>query len=328
MSDVPAAAFYSLAVALLLRSSPGAAGAAGGVAFLIRPALLPAVAALLLVILARREQRTAFVPFTAALALFVAAQAGIQWHLYGSPLASGYGANLFGLSNLLANVRSYGEWIPKTHGLIWFIGGAIGLLAIRSLQAYAAIVATLIGAVVPYAVYRTFDHWETQRFILPFLIACTLTAVAGLFHISQRWLPRAGAWIALALTTGMIFGWTRWLDQQRVLQLALSEERYSQAAQLVDRVTPGNAVVLTSLHSGSIRDYARRDTLDWAKIPPDKLELTVTALREHARPVYVLLDGEEERTEFVARHGVVPMQRWLPAGQRRNVRLYEVRSEK
>jgi hypothetical protein len=37
-----------------------------------------------------------------------------------------------------------------------------------------------------------------------------------------------------------------------------------------------------------------------------------------------MFDGQEERQLFEARHGtVIERQKWLPAGQRRNIRVFE-----
>jgi hypothetical protein len=182
----------------------------------------------------------------------------------------------------------------------------------------------LLVASAPYAVYRTYDHWETLRFVLPLLVAATLAAVAGLFHVARGLLPRVGTWIALALTVVMLAQWVRWLDREHVFQRAVFEERFARTGELVSRATPDNAVVLTSLHSGSVRYYARRRTVDWARIPRGEFDRTVAALERDGRAVFVLLDGEEERLQFEARHGqVLDSERWLPAGQVRDVRMYE-----
>ncbi len=326
MSDVPAAAFSAIAAALLLRQRSVLAALAAGTAVLIRPALLPGVAALALIPVAFGQRRLSrVVAYGAVLSLFAAFQAWLQWYLYGSAQMSGYGpANeIFGLRHLGINARSYAHWIVATHGVVWIAALAAGLATVRSNAARALIAAALIGAIVPYAIYRPYDHWETQRFILPFLVTATVVGVVGLFNVFRH-VPYVGRALALTLVIVMAIGWARWLERQNVLQLAIAESRFAQAGELVTRVTPADAVVLASLHSGSVRYYARRSTLEWGKIPVGQFDATVTALEQQGLKVFLLLDGDEERTQFVTRHGdVVNQGGWLPSGQRRDVRLYE-----
>ncbi len=330
MSDVPATAFYMLAAALLTTTrslSAAIAGVAGGGALLIRPALLPGIGALALIPWTSGEnRRNRIVIFGVAIVASIGAQASLQWYLYGSPFANGYGssAELFSIRFLPDNVRSYAHWIGAMHGVIWIAGLAAGLFAKPRPAALALLSATAIGAIVPYSVYRPYDHWETQRFLLPLLVMATLIAVMGMFAFARRFLPRAGTWVALALVIVLIGTWTRWLAREQVFTLARAEQRFSEAGELVARVTPERSVILASLHSGSLRYYAHRSTIDWARVPPGQLDATVAALVGNGDAVFLMLDGDEERSEFEARHGhAVDEQGWLPSGQRRDVRLYQ-----
>jgi hypothetical protein len=331
MSDLPATAWYLVAGALLMperRWLAGVAGVAGCAAFLTRPALLPGVAALTLIPLVSGDHRRARIAaFAGVLTLGVATQAALQWYLYGSPLANGYGRTdeLFSFRFLGPNVRSYAYWIAVMHGVVWIVAFARGAYDVRDRSARAMLAASFAGAVVPHVVYRTYDHWETLRFILPLLVLMTIFAVAGIFGLSRRIAgSRAGTWIGLALTVVMLAGWARWLDREQVFALASVEQRFEQAAALVARATPRDAVVLSSLHSGSLRYYADRQTLNWARIPHGQFDVTVDALENNGRAVFLMFDGQEERQLFEERHGnVIEQQRWLPSGQRRDVRLYE-----
>lgn len=63
--------------------------------------------------------------------------------------------------------------------------------------------------------------------------------------------------------------------------------------------------------------------MDWAKIPRRQFDQTVVARESYGHSVFVRLDGEEEMTQFVARHGhVLDAQGWLPGGQVRDERMY------
>jgi hypothetical protein len=328
MSDVPAAACFLLAAALLASGKAAAlAGFAAAAAFLVRPALLPGAAALAVIpiIVGRRPARP-IVTFGCGIAFGVVLLAVSQWYLYGHPLANGYGpaSELFQLRFLPANARSYVHWLVATHGLVWIAGVMFALARIGPIGTRLAIALPFVAAAAPYAIYRTYDHWETLRFVLPLLVATTGAAVAGLFTGLRAWIPRAGTWIALVLTVVMIAQWVRWLDRERVFERSVHEQRFERAGDLVARATPVDAVVLASLHSGSIRYYASRQTLDWADIPPGELARTVAALQRSGHAVFVLLDGQDEHTAFVTRHGnLLDAERWLPSGQVRDVRMYE-----
>jgi hypothetical protein len=331
MSDVPATAWYVLAGALLMREHVAfapLAGVAGCLALLTRPALVPGVFALVLVPAVAGANRAARAgAFAAVVALGIMLQGWLQSQLYGSPFANGYGATeeLFSLRFLWPNLRSYGHWIVATHGVVWLVASAAGVYFIRDHATRALLAASAIAALVPYAVYRTYDHWETMRFVLPALVMMTIFAIAALFHVFGR-LARniAGPWLALGVLVFMLANWVQWLDREQVLSLARAEDRYALAGELINRVTPADAVIVASLHSGSLRYYAKRQTLDWAKIPPDQFDAAVRALEIHGHRVFVMFDGQEERQLFETQHGtVLDRQGWLPAGQRRNIRVFE-----
>lgn len=331
MSDVPATAWYLLAGALLMRERLAfapLAGFAGCAALLTRPALAPGVLALSLVAVFSTTQRTArAAAFLAVVALGIVAQAAIQAHLYGNPLANGYGPpeELFSFRFLWPNLRSYAFWIVATHGVIWLLAATFGIYGTQDRSLRALVAASALAALVPYAIYRTYDHWETMRFILPFLVIATTLAVVTIF---DTLVPlkhyKVDVWIALAVLVFMLSTWVRLLDREAVLTLARQEDRYALAGELIARVTPDDAVVLASLHSGSLRYYAKRQTVDWAKLGPEQFDSAVDALRMNGYRVFLMFDGQEERELFEKQHGtVIERERWLPAGQRRNIRVFE-----
>jgi hypothetical protein len=331
MSDVPAAALYVATAALLMNNRVPmavAAGLAGSAAFLVRPALLPGVAALaLLPLTTGTSRRWRVIAFIGIVLAGGGLQGWLQSYLYGSPFANGYGppAELFSLRFLNANLRSYSYWGAVLNGPLWIGGLVAGFYVLRRSSARVLVLATIIALALPYAIYRPYDHWLTLRFILPFLLVSTLIAVVGLVSLPRRLAGhQLGTWIGLSLVVVMIVFWVRWLDREQMFVLVRSEERYIQAAELVTRTTPDTAVILASLHSGSLRYYTGRQTLDWGKIPKGQFDATVDALERRGFRVFLLFDGEGEHNELVSRHGdVVNQGRWLPSGQRRDIRLHE-----
>ena len=192
MSDVPAAALYVAAAALLMKDRPlfaVAAGFAAAAAFLVRTALLPGVAALaLLPLTSGKSRRWRVIAFAGIVAAGVGLQAWLQWYLYGSPSGNGYGpaTELFSLRFLAGNARSYSYWGAVMNGPLWIAGLVAGVVALRSSSPRVLLLATLISIALPYAIYRPYDHWQTQRFILPFIVVATSVAAVGLFSLSRR----------------------------------------------------------------------------------------------------------------------------------------------
>ncbi len=330
MSDIPAAAALTAAVAALSRRAPWplVAGLAAGAALLVRPSLAPVAVALAAVPVAVAGWRGSVqaARYLIAIVAAVVVQGWTQWYLYGDPLSSGYGgiADLFSVQTAAINLRSYGYWGFHALGPVWLGALAIGLsLGHRLPRVVTGLVIAGVG--LPYLFYRPYDHWETLRFLLPAIVMATLVAAAGLLAIARRLVGlRAGAAVAAVMTVLMASAWMSWLSAHQVFRMPEHEARYRLAGELVALVTPQNAVVLALQHSGSIRYYARRQTVNWERIPAGAFAATVQALQGHGLGVYLLIDSAEERALLEAKHGpVVADGAWLPSGQRRNVQLYE-----
>jgi hypothetical protein len=327
MSDVPAAACFALALMWLVRDRPRpwAAGTAAAVCLLIRPALAPALALLVVVPYAMHRRLTvaAAASYAVPFACGVAAQLLLQWHLYGHPLANGYAdmATLFSIDRAAINIRSHGYWAWRALGPLFIGATAVGSVVVpRSARLVSALVLCSVAA--PYVFYRTFDHWETLRFLLPALVVLTIPAAAGVMAIGRQVAgSRGGSLVASVLILAIAAGWASWLRDQAVFVMPEHETRYRVAGELVTQATPPEAVILAALHSGSIRYYANRQSVNWDRIPVGALPATIAALQSAAHPVFLLLDGNEERAMFEARHGSIAA--WLPGGQRRNVQLLE-----
>src|SRR5262249_27903779 len=124
MSDVPATTFWLIAVALAWLSTGAtgamAAGIATGFAVLIRPNLAPlavVVAFACAMALPRgADLRRRGVAYLCGMTPGVVVLALLNRHLYGSPLASGYGsfASLFALGNVAPNSRAYAGWLAES----------------------------------------------------------------------------------------------------------------------------------------------------------------------------------------------------------------------
>jgi hypothetical protein len=205
-SDVPATAWWALALGLLMvegRAAAFGAGLATGLAILTRPNIvaLAAVPGALLVWQALRSTfRHHSVPPTPPalparvqpsspthrMLLFAAgsipaclAVALINWRLYGSPLASGYApfAVLFNWSHVWPNLARYPRWLLETETPFVLLA-LIAPFVLQPVPAarldqpaprtIAAVWLCFIATVfLSYLFYLPFDEWWYLRFLLP-----------------------------------------------------------------------------------------------------------------------------------------------------------------
>ena len=312
MSDVPATAFWALAIWLLLAGPTNprqlAAGIAAGIAILIRPNLAPLALALLLwLVIDRRESRRAqilaalaFVPGVALAAVVVAATNAF---LYGSPMASGYGplSELFERSYVPTNITHWFEWLTSTQTPAVFFG--LASLYVPSMRLWrtpeARRVATLLGlsaavVLLLYVAYIPFDTWWFLRFLLPAWPAfCVgMAAVLGVVAGRRSSVLRASVVLGTIALGAFTLGAAR---ARGVMNIQRDDQRYATVATLVERATDQNAVILAGLHSGSLRYYAGRLTLKFDRLDAQWLDRAVAWLQQRGLHPYILLDGWERQ---------------------------------
>src|SRR6185503_20126551 len=323
MSDVPAAAFWALATWKSIdasRWSTVVSGVAAAIAILIRPNLVPLAAVLGAWMLwpraedsvARARHRLrSLVVFSIPVVLACVAIASINQALFGSPLASGYGATeqLFSAANVLTNIRRYGAWLAETQtplvfaGLIALIvptsrlwpapGASRGLGAVASAEAAALLLASIAVVVFAmYAFYLPFDAWWFLRLLLPAWPALCIGTAALISATSRFAGTRARevqvvALIALGLYTALL------ASRLQVFPDNEGERRYATVAELVRQATDPSSIILASIHTGPIRYYAGRDTMRFDLLNEEWLDRAVEWLTEHGRHPYLLIEDWE-----------------------------------
>jgi hypothetical protein len=318
MSDVPAAAFWTLAASTALGRTTRAAvaaGAAAGMAILIRPNLVP-IAAVLFLWLAWRgavEDGPRLSGLRSAIAFAVAtlpaclAIAAINARLYGSPLSSGYGdlGQLFSISNVPATLARYANWFVETQTPLAFVGLILLVVAPRSLWSGAPLRANarLMAAMALmtwalYSVYQSFGAWWFLRFLLPSWPAlCIGTVMVAIWIFSRfRSGPRIAAVVVLALGIYGLFV----TSQRGVFPAEEGERRYATIATFVQRLTDPQAMILASIHAGPTRYYAGRATLRFDFLDPTWLDRAAEWLQQQGRHPYLLVE-DWEMPMFTAR---------------------------
>ena len=319
MADVPAAALWTCALVAAGRSTPRAslvAGALTAAAILIRPNLLPlALFPWLLSIAATRTVATfalrtvLFAVASLPAALFIA---WINHRLYGSAFSSGYGdlAGAFAIAHAGRNLRLYSGWWLESQGPLAFLFVA-WVVRRRFAREQWILAAYAVSAALLYLFYLPFDQWWYLRFLIPAIpIALLLCADAVNRLAGGSALLRVillGAFTAAAGSHALRFADDKDLFSNR----AAEERRYLDAAIYIDRILPGDAVILAMQHSGSVRYYTGRLTMRWDTLDRAWLDRAVESLRSRGIPVYAMLEWWEE-TEFRARFAGQRTVRDLP----------------
>jgi hypothetical protein len=239
--------------------------------------------------------------FSAGVVPACLAIAWINQSLFGSPLASGYGAtdSLFSYANVATNVQRYGGWLAQTQTPLVF-AGLVGMIApVTTLwpTSCARRAAGLLGALTiavfaVYAFYIPVDAWWFLRLLLPGWPALCL-GTAAVFRAPSRFAGRRAhlvetvAIVTLGLYTAFL------ANRLRVFPDNEGERRYATIAQLVQQATGPDAIILSSIHAGPLRYYGGRDTMRFDLLHEEWLDRAVAWLTEHGRRPYFLIEDWE-----------------------------------
>ena len=311
MTDVPVAAAWTLACYFALGESAGtalAAGFAAAAGTLIRPNLVFEAGPIGLWFLLRgwrtgdwgRAIRHAAC-FGAAASCGIAAVAAINWQLYGSPLMSGYGSfsDYFSRANFPINARLYTQWLIFAHTPIALAGVAALVVPLRRVwpgvkdRAVFVIIALYLGALATqYFLYLVFDVWWYLRFVisaLPFILLGVAALASALMRAGK---PVLTAAVTIAIVALCVRDF-RVAESVAVFDLWRGDLRYVMMGKLVKTLTDETSVIYSMQHSGSLRYYGGRLTINYANLDSDWLDRSVAWLKEHGSHPYVLLESWE-----------------------------------
>lgn len=315
MSD-PVAVTWTLAAILgALRSRERwtwslAAGAALGIAVLVRPAnliLAPAIA------IALGRNARAWLGCAAGGVPFAAALLGYNARAYGSAFTTGYGfvGDAFAWANVPHNLAHFALWLPALIGAPL----AVAALALPWLRVAGPDTAThrlaswLLGgwAITFVGFYASYwfagETWWYVRFLLP---AFPAIIFAGLL-VLQQLAARGGRARSLAiglLAVGLI---SQPLLQRELLNYSIreGERRYFRACAWLNEHLPAGAIVASCQLSGAQYYYTAFPLLRWDQVPRDEMEKILPGLRAAQRPLYAALFKHEEESamkEHLAGH--------------------------
>jgi len=312
MSDVPAMAWWALAMACASRrtlASAIGAGVLAAAAVLTRPNLAPLAA--VVIAIAAGWPRTGESPVD--LRRLIACVAGIapgalllvwlQRQLYGSPLQSGYGdiSEFFALSNIWPNVGDYSRRILVGEGpaLALAVAALATLAAGRHRMAESTRIlgrlaaATAAVLFVIYLPYGVFPDWSSFRFLMPALpIAFAALGAVSSTAIDRLSAPARGP-VLLAVLTLLVCVNVTQAARQSAYSLRDYEARYRTMGRHLAASLPADAVIITAQESGSAHYYAGRPVLRWDLLAVD-LETAIARVRTLGRhPVLVVEDWEK-----------------------------------
>lgn len=345
MSDVPAAAWWTLSLVLVLRHTGPAAflgGAAASAAILTRPNLVPLAAvigAYLLIRVARAGSDRAkalmqLAGFTAATLIGCLTVAIINDRLYGSPLSSGYEPfdALYSLANLGPNLDRYPRWLLQTQTPFILLGLAAPWLARRERSGTAEqrsaiahtglLLAFVTMVVLSYLFYLPFgrDDWSYLRFLLPAYPILLVLAVAVAIEIARRVRPNAPMAVTIALATCLAV--SAWIGHESIVRGAFRQQdvdsRYRDVGRYVSSILPANSVLIGHLHAGSIRHYSGRLTMNYLWLGPGWLDHVVKELRDRGYHPLIALEASEApsfRARFAAQNAIGRLD-WPPMAAR------------
>jgi hypothetical protein len=330
MTDVPVAAVWAAAVYLLLGTSASSAAGAGllsSVAILIRPNLAPLAAVLGLQYVFRMRdtegRHRAFrdlLVFGMAVLPGALAVAAINQHLFGSPFVSGYGrlANLFSWTRMATNLRLYLEWLVDAHTPVVLCGLAAIFFPLRRLwpgtRDRTVFIVVGLFVITLWAIYcgwLVFESWWFSRFMLssyPFIMLGVGAVAAALFRSALPFIKPGVACSVIALGILQL----HFAAGLNVFGLGRGERRNISVAQLARRVTESNSVILSYIHSGSVRYYGGRMTMTYMWLDEKWLDGAVEWLNAHGVHTYALLEPWEMprfRQQFAGARRLAALER-------------------
>jgi hypothetical protein len=329
LSDVPATAAWTAGLLLLVTERPFVSGLAAAVAIAIRPNLVP-VSLVLLAWAALRDLRMPpdhrYASRVVRLTLGIApAIVGIAWlnaRVYGSPIRSGYGdlETLYSWSYLWANISRFSRWAAATDTPIVAFSAVFLIAPAVAPPVRVPSPRLLLGGfcgvvLLSYLFYLPFDDWWYLRFLLPMWPVVMLLAVATIDGISGRWLRPSARYAAVGLIVATLAAHHVMLARnEHVFARPHDELRYVDVARWIAATTDPSAVFISWQESGSIRLYADRLTLNFARLDRGWLDRAVDRLRAMGRRPYIVVEGFEReafRQRFSARNRLGALD-WTP----------------
>jgi hypothetical protein len=312
MSDVPAAACWLAAVALVMapgRTRAFAAGLLCALAIMIRPNLAPLALAPAIVVIGETDpgRRQRLIALVAGVIPGPVLVAWSQAVLYGHPLQPGYPGweTFFQRAHIAANLATYPRRYLDVHGWVPLLA-AIAAVAVAARRGPAnaatplALAALVVANVAVFVAYLPYEHWLFLRFFLPATTALSVLAAAGVAWMMHSLgpLPQRRR-LALLVPLAFVAAGTWRLDLVRfTLDEWRTQPRIQQMGHYLREVLPANAVALSYLHSGALAHYTGVEVVRLDAIVAAELDRIVADLEAFGRTPVLVLDDTIEAAGF------------------------------
>lgn len=308
MSDVPATAWILAALLLALRahrsqSAAVMAGAALGLAVLVRPTNVLAVFPLVMALPARRRAFLGAAIGAIPLAVFL-----LLYNLtaFGKVADTGYGPMLswtMSPGNFLPEIRHYGYWVPVLLTPLVPLGWFLLPLDRRVPLRIRSLLLVWFGSFFAfYCFYQPFEDWWSVRFLLPGIPAMILAALLLAGDIAERLArglsPRAFLWTkaaGLALLAVMVLAGAWQIRRFDLFSIAAGERVYRDASLQAASAVPKRSLIVSMQMSGALKYYTGRPIARWDAIRPERFLVLRHAAETHGYRWYALLWPFEEQ---------------------------------
>jgi 4-amino-4-deoxy-L-arabinose transferase-like glycosyltransferase len=293
MSDVPATAWVLAAIFFGLRARRRVnwavgAGAALGVAVLVRPTNVLAAIPLLLALPPRRGAVVRAIigglPAAAMLAVWNVAA-------FGRATSTGYGAILtwtMSPSNVLPEIRHYAFWLPALLTPLVPLGWIASGFDRRIPPRDRVLLFAWFGAFFAfYCFYEVYEDWWSVRFLLPGIPAMILAALLLARDMSLPARPKrilAAILLAAVAVVGVLHA-----RRFHLLDMARGELVYRDASHGAARYLPERSLVAAMQMSGGLKYYADRPILRWDRVAPHRFGELRRLAGERGVELYALL---------------------------------------
>ena len=351
MSDVPATACWTFALALVIRNQPRAAliaGLAASAAILIRPNLVPlagiAAAPWLMHAVLRSDIRRNAVRCATAFA--IGAVPGVlivalhNNHLYGSPLLSGQVIvnPPLSLANVPINLTRYVSWLvgTQTYAVLAAVLAPVllarGQVTGRDTSPVATAtmwLAFVVAVFVSYLPFLQVPEWFWLRYVLPaFPPIFVLMCASGSSFLAKygRDVRILGVALVVALVSARTMAFVQGLELNRMGE---SEQKYLLVGDHVRTRSPERSVFVSMLYSGTIKYYSGRPIVCYLFIAEDGFDRAIADLVAAGyRPFAVLEESEVDawKKRFGGRSSLAALD-WTPEidfDHSSGVRIYDL----
>ncbi len=334
MSDVAATLWSLVAIWASLRSSKrdgwaALAGAAFGMAFLVRPVSLLLLIPLLFSLRLKPKTILCFVLGGLPLAAIFFAY---NFTAYGHPLRTGYA--LIGLHTALTTAgfgvrfSHYAYWLAMTLSPLVLLGW-LGVAANWRVhwRVRALLIAWFGAFLIFYACYDVYEAWWYTRFLLPaypaIILGALLTArdVVDVLkaRIAKHYRAAFGAAASIILLAAPLGFEQRHIRRFNVTGIGVEESVIPASCRWADQTLPTEALVLSMQMSGALKFYTQRPIVRWDLAAPPEWQLLKDRAVERGYKWYALLlpfEVEEAQKRLTGK--------WVQIGTFRTLSLWRI----